>query len=382
MVHRVVAVGLGSVDRHLLGVDAETLDHLHHLVGRAGNAGDALGNVGDVLAEDFGRVALGIDGDEIGLQLVAFRVDLFQPAVQFEQRRRADFRAMGEAEEKRGRLAGKRLLGNLLAVLRDQREGNAEGAGGGLLLRLGHFIGQPAQDARHDDDGSPEDDADGFHACYRFCWGRRRPCPVDRPLIPPSPGPRKWDNCRRLWPGWGRGGAFSPSSGLPATFSPQAGRRNRVAHPCSTVILGALTQRSFSSPLPACGERVRVRGGGGPRSCRAVLEAPGKAGLGERQEDIGAIFDPAAEGEQEHNRNRSRKACGKGKADRALGLRVHGVIITARAARGSRAICRVRPEARSGRCRKRWKTAPEAPFDCARKCRETRACSAYAQTLK
>ncbi len=177
----------------------------------------------------------------------------------------------------------------------------------------------------------------------------------------------------------------------PACRPPSPRRRGEGTSPDRLVPIAALTFEAknravaplmLPSPLPASGERVRVRGGGGPRSCRAVLEAPGKAGLGERQEDIGAIFDPAAEGEQEHNRNRSRKACGKGKADRALGLRVHGVIITARAARGSRAICRVRPEARSGRCRKRWKTAPEVPFDCARKCRETRACSAYAQTLK
>ena len=46
-----------------------------------------------------------------------------------------------------------------------------------------------------------------------------------------------------------------PSSGLPATFSPQAGRRGYAA-PFSSFLNVAWGK----SPLPACGERVRVRG--------------------------------------------------------------------------------------------------------------------------
>ncbi len=39
-----------------------------------------------------GVSALRIDGDEVGLQLVALGVDLIEPAVQFEQRGGANFR--------------------------------------------------------------------------------------------------------------------------------------------------------------------------------------------------------------------------------------------------------------------------------------------------
>jgi hypothetical protein len=108
-----------------------------------------------------------IDGDEVGLQLVALGIDLIEPAVEFEQRGRANFRAMGEAEEERRRLAGERLLGDRLAILGDKGKGHAEGAGCGLLLRLGHVEGQPAEDGHHDENGYPENDAYGFHHCHQ-----------------------------------------------------------------------------------------------------------------------------------------------------------------------------------------------------------------------
>ncbi len=46
-----------------------------------------------------------------------------------------------------------------------------------------------------------------------------------------------------------------PSSALPGTFSPQAGRRKHIAPFLPHV---AVAHGTF--PLPACGERVRVRG--------------------------------------------------------------------------------------------------------------------------
>lgn len=46
-----------------------------------------------------------------------------------------------------------------------------------------------------------------------------------------------------------------PSSALPGTFSPQAGRRGYAA-PVSFIVIASCG----TSPLPASGERARVRG--------------------------------------------------------------------------------------------------------------------------
>ncbi|MNE82314.1 hypothetical protein D3C80_1790310 [compost metagenome] len=70
MIHRIFAIRIFFIDRNTLCVDAEVLDHVGDLVRLACNASDAAGDVGDILAEDFRCVALGIDSDEITLHLV------------------------------------------------------------------------------------------------------------------------------------------------------------------------------------------------------------------------------------------------------------------------------------------------------------------------
>ncbi|MNY34653.1 hypothetical protein D3C86_1690100 [compost metagenome] len=130
------------------------------------------------MLHDLRRIALGIDGDEIGLKLVAGRVHLLHPAVQLEQRRWADFRAMGETEEQRCRLALKGFFGNRLAGLRRQFERHAIGRLHHLLPGFRHFDRQPADDTGENEHDGPQYDANISHfpilprkpAAYRRLW--------------------------------------------------------------------------------------------------------------------------------------------------------------------------------------------------------------------
>ena len=119
MVHRVVAVF--QID--LAPEDAEGFGHGEHLVRLAGNAGDAVGDVAHIIIHDFGRVALRIDGHEIGIDVLALVAKLLQPPAEFEERRGADFRAVGKAEEHCAGTAAKRLFRDGLALVVHQREG-------------------------------------------------------------------------------------------------------------------------------------------------------------------------------------------------------------------------------------------------------------------
>ena len=100
-------------------------------------------NIADIVLQDLGRVALGVDRDEIGVDVLALVADLLQPAVHLEQRRRADFRAVGEAEEHARRMAAERRLGDLGAVLVDQRERRAVGLAAIARLRYQWKVTKP-----------------------------------------------------------------------------------------------------------------------------------------------------------------------------------------------------------------------------------------------
>ena len=109
----------------------------------------------DIVLHHLGRVALRVDRDEIGPDVLALVADLLQPAVDLEQRRRADFRAVGEAEEQRRRVAAEGSLGDLGAVLVDQRERPAIGLA--AIARLVPLKGDEADRRRHDDEDADED---------------------------------------------------------------------------------------------------------------------------------------------------------------------------------------------------------------------------------
>src|SRR5690606_19081850 len=82
-----------------------------------------------ISVHDLGSVALRIDGDEIGAQVLALVAELLQPAVEFEERRRAHFRAMGEAEEDSAWMATEGGFGNRRALLVDESERRPIGFG-------------------------------------------------------------------------------------------------------------------------------------------------------------------------------------------------------------------------------------------------------------
>jgi hypothetical protein len=67
-----------------------------------------------------------------------------------------------------------------------------------------------------------------------------------------------------------------------ATFSPQAGRRGcRTYSHLSTIIDGGSNRwLARSSPLPACGERARVRGNAAMQQSRMLRNASGPATTG------------------------------------------------------------------------------------------------------
>ena len=95
MIHGVAA----GVEVDSLEVDAERFRHLADLLRFAGDTDDALRDVADVVLHHVDRVAFGVDADEIGMDVLALVTEFLQPAVEFEQRCRADFRAVGKAEE-------------------------------------------------------------------------------------------------------------------------------------------------------------------------------------------------------------------------------------------------------------------------------------------
>ena len=123
MIHGVVV----AFELDLAHEDAERLRHGRDLFGIAGDADNAVGDVGDVCVHHVGRVALRVDRDEIGVDIRGLVAELLEPAVEFEQRRGADFRTMREAEEHRGRVAPESLFGDRLALLVDKRERRAIG---------------------------------------------------------------------------------------------------------------------------------------------------------------------------------------------------------------------------------------------------------------
>src|SRR5690606_38971727 len=95
VIHGVVAAF--KID--LLPIDAERACHLQYLVRLAADAENSWGNVDDIGVDGYRRIALRVDGDEIGVDLVAVSAEFVQPVVQFVERCRADFGAVGEAEE-------------------------------------------------------------------------------------------------------------------------------------------------------------------------------------------------------------------------------------------------------------------------------------------
>src|SRR5690606_14966187 len=110
-----------------------------------------------------------IDRNEPGADVLALVTELLQPAVELEQRRRADFRAMGEAEEDgRGR-AAEGGLGDLVAALVDERERRAEGLAG--MLDPIPVEGEPADACRHDHQYA---DKNGAHHLRLRPWKGRQ----------------------------------------------------------------------------------------------------------------------------------------------------------------------------------------------------------------
>src|SRR5690606_17435194 len=105
-----------------------------------------------------------IDGDEIGVDVLALVAELVQPAVELEQRRRADLGAVGEAEEHDRGLAAKRLLGDFGIALIDQRERLAEGLA--RILPAIPVEGQVADRGYHQHDDP--DQYGAHHVSYRM----------------------------------------------------------------------------------------------------------------------------------------------------------------------------------------------------------------------
>lgn len=102
-----------------------------------------------------------------------------------------------------------------------------------------------------------------------MCWGRRRPCPVDRPLIPPSRTPRKWDNCRRLWRCIAVGNC--PSARCRDLLPIMTGRRGRVAISRVNTVRGELKgqgRRPVSATLVYARGTRKGRTGQAPRTSR------------------------------------------------------------------------------------------------------------------
>src|SRR5690606_4041529 len=105
--------------------------------------------------DDLGRVALRIDGDEIGPDVLALVAQCLQPAVELEQGRGADFRTMGEAEEDGARMPLEGLLGDRLAIALNQFKRRAKGLGSMLYaIPVERHI---ANGKRHDDEYADKD---------------------------------------------------------------------------------------------------------------------------------------------------------------------------------------------------------------------------------
>ena len=114
-----------------------------------------LGNIADIAVHDLRRVALGIDRNEVGANVLALVAERLQPAVKLDQRCRADFRAVGEAEEQGRGVPAKRRFGDFRAFLVDQRERRAERL---LAVRARYqFEGTDSRSGRHEDNNTYKD---------------------------------------------------------------------------------------------------------------------------------------------------------------------------------------------------------------------------------
>src|SRR5690606_24016074 len=108
----------------------------------------------------FLRVALRIDGNEIGFDITGFRTKLLEVAVKLVERGRAYVGAMGEAEENGRRRGAQVFFGKGLAIHGDQRERPAERLVCGLTVTDEIEAGS-AND--HDNEGNDEDGQELFH---------------------------------------------------------------------------------------------------------------------------------------------------------------------------------------------------------------------------
>jgi hypothetical protein len=123
VVHGVVA----AFQRDLLGIDAKCLEGGVDRGGIAGQAAQVRVEIRQIVLEHRGRVALRIDGNEQRADAAGVGPQRVQHLRHVEQRRRANVRAMGEAEEHQERAALHVLIADRLAVLVEEMKRAADG---------------------------------------------------------------------------------------------------------------------------------------------------------------------------------------------------------------------------------------------------------------